>query len=591
MWITRFQAEYLSPSYTAVDLRLAPVNIFLGQNNSGKSRLLQTLAYLAAFEIMPSRSHNSAPVTEEDGKLTVHQFAKKVQLEHEEELTKSGSPVLPFRYLQVDRTPSPILDTRESNQIAPDNVYQRLTGVQDFLKELHDIPLLRPSLQSEIERLFGMSLRFEYQQYNLNVYAEDTSSTQKFMLNEHGRGLQYFVALFFYLYHPSVQVLFIDEPENSLHPQLQCALIGRIRSIAREQNKQVFLATHSPLFALPGTIDDLAGTFLLQRHPQSKILPLSSFIPTDLEERHRFESYLPNLDAAIAELFFATGAFIVEGQTERQFVQYIATHTGRDLAQRGITVIESNGLGLMPGMVRLVQPILPHWRAVCDGDLFLDSRPSFEGYRQSLGNVLDVQIRRTKSEDIDTRNKAREELWAKGLFVLPETGLEKYYISSVAKTYLSNCKAEVPAQDKGWLLAQEIEFLHDKDASFINSAYSDILAPLDTLIADVDAAAFKPHSLDELMQDILYDDANKIHCETYRQKWNEEQLRKSLSQSRSLNAYDLQFHSFDAYQLHWKGTQGGYFRIRCEGVWYYVERASQPDGDYVGLRKGTVDKE
>jgi predicted ATPase len=41
-------------------------------------------------------------------------------------------------------------------------------------------------------------------------------------------------------------VLFIDEPEISLHPALQRQFLGQLRRVARALDMQVFLATHSP---------------------------------------------------------------------------------------------------------------------------------------------------------------------------------------------------------------------------------------------------------------------------------------------------------------------------------------------------------
>jgi hypothetical protein len=302
-------------------------------------------------------------------------------------------------------------------------------------------PLIRTRLEYEIDSLFGVDLAFELQGNQVTCYAVDKSFGQKWPLSAHGHGLGYYVSLFFYLYHPEIRVLFVDEPENSLHPQLQRELIARVRRIAREEDKQVFLATHSPLLALPETVDDLKGVFILQRyHSSPRIYPLDKVVPTDPDERKRFNSFLPNLDPAIAELFFASGGLIVEGQTERQFIQYVAAQTGRDPLRHGVTIVEANGLGLMPGLIRIARQVLEHWRAVCDGDLLTDSRDRFAGYREDLGQVLGMPMARATT-DADSA-EAREALWEKRVSVTSQKGLEHYYRSPEAIKQLADLKGQ-----------------------------------------------------------------------------------------------------------------------------------------------------
>ena len=580
MWITRFKADSLSPNYQNVDLEFAPVNVFLGRNNSGKSRLLQTLLQ----EVSKQTGSNDKRI---DPSL-----ASNPEIIYSEELpTPQKSQMPPFRYIPVDRTPNYTLNT----QMFHTNNSPTGQGVSDILEQLHEYPLLRPKLQFEIERLLGVSFAFEYQERSFVWHVVDNSPSPspspspKVTLHQHGRGVQYYVTLFFYLYHPDIKVLFIDEPENSLHPQLQRALIDRIREIACKEGKQVFLSTHSPLFALPDTVDDFKGIFLLQRyHTPPQILSLSSLVPSTSEERHRFDSFLPNFDPSITELFFATGGLIVEGQTERYFMQYIANRTGRDFHQHEITIIESNGLGLMPSLIRVAQPILQHWRAFCDNDLLYKPGAKFEGFRKDMETTLGIPIPKKKSEDEKGLTEIRAALKAKGLYVLPEDGLEHYFKSPTAISYFEDRAESIDAKDKGWLLAEEIRFLNEQTSEFIEITYADLVEPLDEIMTVVKKTMFKAHTMDQLVRDVLFNDANTIHCQAYRQQWNEELFRQFLSQTKALNAYDLKFHSFQHYELYWKDPVGGIYRIRCEGINFFVEHENQSDGIYKGLRQGTV---
>jgi predicted ATP-dependent endonuclease of OLD family len=66
-------------------------------------------------------------------------------------------------------------------------------------------------------------------------------------------------------------VCLIDEPELSLHPNLQHVLVGFLRSMAREFDMQFILATHSLeiIEALPATVRFLdGGSPMWQRAPE-----------------------------------------------------------------------------------------------------------------------------------------------------------------------------------------------------------------------------------------------------------------------------------------------------------------------------------
>ena len=47
------------------------------------------------------------------------------------------------------------------------------------------------------------------------------------------------------LFDEVVEVLLIDEPEVSLHPQLQSYLLREMKSAAKRYNKTIIISTHS----------------------------------------------------------------------------------------------------------------------------------------------------------------------------------------------------------------------------------------------------------------------------------------------------------------------------------------------------------
>lgn len=60
-----------------------------------------------------------------------------------------------------------------------------------------------------------------------------------------GNGFLQWLSVYALAVTPEINVLLLDEPDAHLHPSLQAHLLDRLKSLARENNKQVLLATHS----------------------------------------------------------------------------------------------------------------------------------------------------------------------------------------------------------------------------------------------------------------------------------------------------------------------------------------------------------
>lgn len=126
-----------------------------------------------------------------------------------------------------------------------------------------------------------------------------------------------------------LKLALVEELEAHLHPQYQLRLIEYISS--QEKNEQFILSTHS--ITLASKIK-LANMIVLKGNDA---FPMSSeytkMMPADYNFLERF------LDATKANLFFAKGLIMVEGDAENLLIPAIAQLIGKNLYQYGVSVV------------------------------------------------------------------------------------------------------------------------------------------------------------------------------------------------------------------------------------------------------------
>lgn len=133
-----------------------------------------------------------------------------------------------------------------------------------------------------------------------------------------------------------LRLALIEEIEAHLHPQAQMRLVEYLQNECTTQNIQMLLTTHSPNLASKIKLENL---IICQ---DTHAFPMGS--EYTMLEKGDYAFLERFLDVTKANLFFAKGVILVEGDAENLLLPTIAKIIDCDLTQSGVSIVNLGGL-------------------------------------------------------------------------------------------------------------------------------------------------------------------------------------------------------------------------------------------------------
>lgn len=411
------------------EVRFDEITAIVGENNSGKSAIIQALSTFFNYSDIETKkfndgTHSYTPKSKAIITITFGDVPQQkgyedytcdglltIQFSH----TKNGKrPIIKFKtantfqeasydlidlvkksfhfvYIPPIRTASDLQYTEtailrqlveahlEAETKHKDSFTNKFKDAFTFLQK-HALSKLTKKLdkESSLPEELGLQLGFRsdmhYSEYINDIEVTIQEASQHHNLLNCGTGIQSLTIISLYRLLAKLEgktvFLALEEPETNLHPHAQREFINTIQK--DDSNSQLALTTHSTAI-----IDTLGhkDVMLVKKAPDGKrgfksnIKQLSStfFEDNDLDSFKYYQFHLYRN----SEFFYARRVILVESKTDAEVLKVIAHSAGIDLGLIGCSIINLDGVKNLTYPLTIIKELELPYLIIVDKDFFV----------------------------------------------------------------------------------------------------------------------------------------------------------------------------------------------------------------------------
>ena len=216
--------------------------------------------------------------------------------------------------------------------------------------------------------LFNRNIFIRWDAGQMKVFFGKTDNEQEYSVAAEASGLVNVISILAALFDESVEVLLIDEPEVSLHPQLQSYLLREMKNVVKKYNKTIIISTHSAEMIELNEASDLCNYIFFRKNT------LPKQISPDASELNsvKLKEFLLRMSLIYNEGFFAKKVLLIEGSSDMILCRYLCNRLGLNLDVAGSQIIPVEGKGQFPIITKLFRLIGKEVCVLTDLDGFTD---------------------------------------------------------------------------------------------------------------------------------------------------------------------------------------------------------------------------
>jgi hypothetical protein len=240
---------------------------------------------------------------------------------------------------------------------------------------LSERPDVLIKVQERLRKLFKRDLIIDWDGGSLKVFFSrvDQETIKNYSSAREASGLLHLVAILAAVYDDAVGCLLIDEPEVSLHPQLQSFLLSEIKKYAgtntENGKKLIFISTHSTEFIELNSVEELASIVFCK----DVLVPPIQIDPTIGEfQSRKLQALLTRLGQEHKLALFCHTPLLVEGPSDEIICSAISRKLSLNLEAAGSQVLPVTGKGQFSVVIKLLRLIGKVPALLADADALTD---------------------------------------------------------------------------------------------------------------------------------------------------------------------------------------------------------------------------
>lgn len=282
------------------------------------------------------------------------------------------------------------------------HIIETINGDFQTLAERADIQI---KVQERLRKLFKRDILIEWDGGHLRIlFSRVDNNSAPYSSGKEASGLMHLVGILSALYDDEVGALLLDEPEVSLHPQLQAFLLSEILSVAGHPSeggnkKLVVIATHSTEMLKINHAKDLLSLIFCHEIESAPIQ-----IPSDIGElkNKKIQELISRLGQEHKLSFFSKHPLLVEGPSDVIICSFLSNKLGLYLEAAGSQLLPVIGKGQISIVAKLFRLMGKIPTALADADGIADGVELINSYL--IGNQEADRIAISKWCIIGNRN-------------------------------------------------------------------------------------------------------------------------------------------------------------------------------------------
>ena len=301
------------------------------------------------------------------------------------------SQILDNHELFEDKESHKLKEIMETTNSEIEMYFSDASGGKDLMDVLNgylkDFSLASNQLESKFS-MSGSSLKSILEKLGLKIFNTSESNSQG--LGSHN--LLYIAAELLLLKkvgYAGLKLGLIEEIEAHLHPQTQIKLIEAIQGIGETNDIQFIMTTHSPNLASKIKLENLIVVKNGNAYPMG-----NAYTKLDKGDYYFLERFL---DSTKANLFFANGVILVEGDAENILLPTIAKLIGKNLSNYGVSIVNVGSVAFLRYSKIFLRQLEPHFNVPVAVITDVDVKP-YESKVKIKDDVSGTEREMTKDE-------------------------------------------------------------------------------------------------------------------------------------------------------------------------------------------------